>query len=116
MSKKCEMRSNSSLLWITLDWCKTTASRYLRWTRRVIISISNDRPNEQFEVGSLTNVRQRLQVDLGGDPMEFDDFCQSLSIGDRIRVLCDDGVLVAEKISQTQFELVHSQAMSQFIH
>ncbi|HEY2547785.1 MAG TPA: hypothetical protein VGI46_17065 [Candidatus Acidoferrum sp.] len=64
----------------------------------------------------MPNVKQRLQVDLNGNPVEFDEIIQSLSIGDRIRVLCDDGVLVAEKISQTQFELVHSQAMSQLIH
>jgi hypothetical protein len=115
MSKACQIRSISSSLWITLDWCKRTASRYLGWARRVIFSSSDGRANEQFEIGRLTTVKQRLQVDWGGNPMEFDDFCQSLSIGDRIRVLCDDGVLVAEKISQTQFELVHSQPISQFI-
>jgi len=35
--------------------------------------------------------------------MEFEEVVKVLNIGDRIRVLCDDGVVVAEKISQTQF-------------
>jgi hypothetical protein len=41
---------------------------------------------------------------------------KALNIGDRIRVLCDDGALVAEKISQTQFELIHCQVMSKLVH
>jgi len=32
--------------------------------------------------------------------MEFEELVKVLNIGDRIRVLCDDGVVVAEKISQ----------------
>ena len=39
-----------------------------------------------------------------------------LNIGDRIRVLCDDGVLVAEKISQTQFKLIYAQMLSELVH
>jgi hypothetical protein len=116
MSKKREMRSINSTLSIILDGCKRTASSYLRWARGVTFPTPDDRPNGQFEVVNSTNVKQPRQVDLCGDSMEFDEVIQTLSIGDRIRVLCDDGVLVAEKISETQFELVHSQAMSQFIH
>jgi len=41
--------------------------------------------------------------------MEFEEVVKVLNIGDRIRVLCDDGVVVAEKISPTQFELIHYQ-------
>ncbi len=39
-----------------------------------------------------------------------------LTIGDRIRFLCDDGVLVAEKMSQTQFKLVSAESMSKVVH
>lgn len=116
MSKKSQMMSNSSSLQVALDRCKRTVSRNLSRTRGVTFSTADDRSDEQFEVGSLTNVGHRLQVDLAGDEMDFDQFLQTLCVGDRIRVLCDDGVLVAEKISQTQFELIHSQAISEFIH
>jgi hypothetical protein len=39
-----------------------------------------------------------------------------LRVGERIQVLCDDGVIVAEKISHTQFKLIHCQAMSELVH
>lgn len=116
MSKKREMKSISSWLGVTLDWCRRTARRSLCRTRRVTFSTVDDHTNEQFEVGSLTKVKDGLQVHFRGNRMEFDEFSQSLSIGDRIRVLCDDGVLIAEKISPTQFELIHSQGISPFIH
>jgi len=48
--------------------------------------------------------------------MELEEFIQILRIGDRIRVLCDDGVVVAEKISQTQFKLIRCQMMSELVH
>ncbi len=48
--------------------------------------------------------------------MEFEEVVKVLNIGDRIRVLCDDGVVVAEKISPTQFELIHYQMISGLIH
>ena len=48
--------------------------------------------------------------------MEFEEVVKVLNVGDRIRVLCDDGVVVAEKISQTQFELIHYQMISGLIH
>lgn len=115
MSNKREMSFRSSLR-VTLDLCKWAKNKYLRWTKRATLSTVDDRANEQFEIGSLTKIKGRLHVDLGSHRMEFERFCQSLSIGDRIRVLCDDGVLVAEKISPTQFRPIHSQAMSQFTH
>lgn len=116
MSKKYGMWSFSSSPRVALDRCKRAASRNLSRTRGVTFPTADDHSDEQSEVGSLTKVRHRLQVDLAGDRMEFDQFLQNLCIGDRVRVLCDDGVLVAEKISQTQFELIHSETISQFIH
>ena len=41
---------------------------------------------------------------------------KTLSIGDRIRVFCDDGVVVAEKISQTQFKEIHVEMMAELVH
>jgi TusA-related sulfurtransferase len=48
--------------------------------------------------------------------MELEEAVKVLNIGDRIRVLCDDGVVVAEKVSETQFELIHYQMISDSIH
>jgi len=116
MSMNREMRSISSLLSAALDRCKRIVERYLRERRKAMLSAADGGESDPFEAGSLTNGQDALRVNLREDRMEFDEFLKSLSIGDRIRVLCDDGVLVAEKVSQTQFELVNSQVLSRFIH
>ena len=81
-----------------------------------MLSVGDGGENDPFEVGSLTNGQDGLRLNWREDRMELDEFLKSVCIGDRIRVLCDDGVLVAEKVSQTQFELVDSQLLSRFIH
>jgi len=48
--------------------------------------------------------------------IKFNELISVLRVGERIQVLCDDGVIVAEKISQTQFKLIHFQAMSELVH
>jgi hypothetical protein len=101
MPKKRELRSTTSPLSETWDWCKSTAGTY---------------QDNEFEVGRLTKVTDRLQIDFRGDRIEFDRFFDSLNAGDRVRILCDDGVLVVEKKSQTQFELVHAEAMAHLVH
>jgi hypothetical protein len=70
----------------------------------------------QFEVERVLNVSHPLNVDFSGKRVELRDFTDVLSIGDRIRVLCDDGVLVAEKISETQFKLIHAEPMTDLVH
>jgi hypothetical protein len=115
MSMKREMRRISSLLSASLDWCKRIVERYLR-ERRSMLSAAAGGETDPLEVGSLTNGQDGLQVNLREDRMEFEAFLTSLSIGNRIRVLCDDGVFVAEKVSETHFELVDSQVLSRFIH
>jgi hypothetical protein len=69
-----------------------------------------------FEVERVLNVSHPLHVDFSGKRVELRDFTDVLSIGDRIRVLCDDGVLVAEKISETQFKLIHAEPMTDLVH
>jgi hypothetical protein len=49
-------------------------------------------------------------------PAALTEFIKTLSIGDRIRVFCDDGVVVAEKISQTQFKEIHVEIMAELVH
>jgi hypothetical protein len=74
------------------------------------------RRENQFEVARVMNVSHPLDVDFAGERVELREFAKVLSIGDRIRVLCDDGVLVAEKISQTQFKLIHTETMTELVH
>jgi len=115
MSKRSGISGIRSLLAGMLDWCKKTAGS--RWRGRdAVWSATDGCRNEQVETPQLTDVRDALQVDFSGKPVDLKEFIERLHIGERIRVLCDDGVLVAEKISETQFKLIHSQMMSKFVH
>lgn len=67
-------------------------------------------------LAALEKVGHPVQIDFCGEHIELKEFMKALNIGDRIRVLCDDGVLVAEKISQTQFKLIHAQMLSELVH
>jgi hypothetical protein len=70
----------------------------------------------QFEVARVINGSDTLHVDCAGRRVEFGEFLKVLSIGDRIRVLCDDGVIVAEKISETGFKLIHAETTAELVH
>jgi hypothetical protein len=71
---------------------------------------------DRVEGRQSTMVGHAVQVDFCGERLELKEFTKALNIGDRIRVLCDDGVLVAEKISQTQFKLIQAQMLSELVH
>lgn len=60
--------------------------------------------------------KRTLEVNLCGERIELRNFIRVLRVGERIRVFCDDGVFIAEKISETQFALIDSQAFSKMIH
>jgi hypothetical protein len=62
------------------------------------------------------NVSQALHADFCGKRVELGEFIKVMSIGDRLRVLCDDGLLVAEKTSETQFKLIHAETMTELVH
>ena len=101
----------------TLDCCRRTAGRYWRGVRGIVRSVTDGRSRDrQLEQARLNKIRDPLRTDFCGERIELKELIKVLSIGDRIRVLCDDGVLVAEKISQTQFKLIHAQMMSKFVH
>lgn len=74
------------------------------------------RRHDQLEVAGATNINHALQTGSCQQPVELEEFIKVLGIGDRIRVFCDDGVLVAEKVSQTQFRLIHCQTISELVH
>ena len=68
---------------------------------------------------STTRRRQdELEVPIGSRQqlVKFNELIDVLPVGERSRVFCDDGVGVAEKISQTQFKLIHCQAVSELVH
>jgi len=88
-----------------LDWCKKAAGRYWRFAGGIIRLITFGRRYDEFAVSQANN---SVQVEFCGESIELREFIKILSIGDRVRLLCDDGLLVAEKISETQYKVIHS--------
>ena len=70
----------------------------------------------RLEVARVMNVSHPFQVDFAGKPVELSEFIKVLSIGDRIRVFCDDGVVAAEKISEMRFKLIHTETTAELVH
>ena len=116
MSKGHGMWGISLPLAAALDKCKNAARRYWRFASGLVWSIAARLRHDPFEVARPTNVNPPLEIDFCQRRMELEEFIQILRIGDRVRVLCDDGVVVAEKISQTQFKLIRCQMMSELVH
>lgn len=114
MSKKPGIQRISFPLSAALDSYKQMADRCLRVAGEMVSSIR--RRLNPFKVEERTKAGHPLEIGCRQNHMELQEFIKVLSIGDRIRVLCDDGVLVAEKISQTQFKLIDCQMASKLIH
>ena len=89
-----------------LDRCKRTAGRCWRFAGGMFQSTTARRRHDQLEV-PMGSCQQLIK---------FNELISELRVGERIQVLCDDGLIVAEKISQTQFKLIHCQAMSELVH
>jgi hypothetical protein len=70
-------------------------------------SRTNRRENSSA-VARPTNDFKTVQIDLGGGIAEFEEFTKAMRIGDRVRAYCDDGVIEAEKVSQTRFKLIYN--------
>ena len=116
MSKKCGIWAVGLSLSEALDRCKRTADRYRRLAGRIADQLRMVGREKQLEVTRVMNVNHPLHVDFDGKPVELREFVKVLSIGDRIRVFCDDGVVVAEKISQTQFKEIHAETTAELVH
>ena len=99
-----------------LDWCKRTAGKYRRFAGSIADQLRMVGRENQFDVARVLNVSHPLHADFAGERVELREFAKVSSIGDRIRVLCDDGVLVAEKISQTQFKEIQAETMTDLVH
>lgn len=78
--------------------------------------VSPNRRQYQSEVGRSKDTTCPSPMHPWRQGIELKEFINIMRIGDRIRVFCDDGVLVAEKISHTQFKLIDCQRVSGLIH
>ena len=116
MSKKRGIWAVGAPLSAVLDLCKRIADRCRRFAGRIADQFRMAGRENQKEVARVMKVRHPLQADFAGKPVELAEFIKTLSIGDRIRVFCDDGVVVAEKISQTQFREIHAETMAELVH
>jgi hypothetical protein len=116
MSKKRGIWAVSLLPSAVLDWCKRTAAKCRRFAGRIADQLRTVGRENQLDFARAMNGSDPLYVDFAGKRVELREFITRLRIGDRIRVFCDDGVLVAEKISETQFTLIHAQMMTESVH
>ena len=116
MAERRGISSVGLLLSAMLDRCKRTAARYWQCVSGIVRPTVGGHGSDPFESVRPVNVGQPPQIDFCGEDIELKELISMLTIGDRIRILCDDGVLVAEKISQTQFKLIDSQRMSKLVH
>lgn len=97
----------------TLAWCKKMINQYFRQVDPIDFAPANseDDPSDV----ALAAKGSPLRVYLGDDYIDLDELIAVLRVGDRIRLFCDDGLLVAEKVSHTQLKVVHSQTMPAWI-
>lgn len=97
----------------TFGACKRTVIKCWRFAERVVLSILSRNHSPK---GSTVEAGYGLVVEVGNERMDLREFASALPVGDRIRVLCDDGIVVAQKVSPTQFKLLDLQIMSESIH
>lgn len=116
MSKGPGTSRISLLLSAMLTWCKRAATRYWQGVSGIVRLVRGGCRSDPSEDVRPVNVGQPLRIDFCDEDIELKEILRMLTVGDRIRILCDDGVLVAEKMSQTQFKLVGAQSMSKLVH
>src|SRR5215467_2633942 len=108
MSKRIGIWGVSLSLSSARCWFKMVTNRSLAFADR-IVCFGERHPKDELEGMQETNRNQKLKIEFYGDRIELRELTEVLRIGDRIRLFCDDGVLVAEKISRTQLKIIHSQ-------
>jgi hypothetical protein len=116
MSKRSENWTASLSASATLDWCQRIVGKFLRFAGRIADQLRMAGKEKRFEVGRIMSHSHPVQVDLAGKRVELREFVRILNIGDRIRVFCDDGVLVAEKVSQTQLRIIQAERIAEGVH
>jgi hypothetical protein len=108
MSKEREIPTVNSPLSAVSDRCKRIAVRFRRFAVGIVRSITGRQQVPQFDAVQAVRIVH--------ENIELKESLKLLRIGDRLRVSCNDGILVVEKISQTQVKLVHSQAITELVH
>ena len=93
----------------TLDWCGKIINQCFRMGQADLFQPS---PSDcASDILPPAKGNYPIQVNFGEERVELNELIAVLRVGDRIRLFCDDGILVAEKVSQTQLRVVHSQTM-----
>jgi len=115
MSKRRGTSGISLLLSALIDSCKKTVKRYSQVVSGKARPTSGSRQSDGFEHPRAVNVTRPSRMDFCGEGVELEEITRLLTVGDRIRVLCDDGVITAEKISETQFKLIDFQMMPKLV-
>jgi hypothetical protein len=116
MSKKCGTKTAGAPLSAVLELCKKTAAKCRQFAARVAHEFRLVRQENPRELARATDASHTSFLDFAGRPTELSEFIKVLRIGDRIRVFCDDGVVLAEKISQTQFKEIHIETRAKLVH
>src|SRR5262245_15839051 len=116
MSRRRENWAASLSASATLDWWQRIVGKFLRFAGRIADQLRMAGRENRFEGGRIMSPSHPIQVDLAGMRVELMEFVRVLNIGDRIRVFCDDGVLVAEKVSQTQLRIIQAETTAEGIH
>ena len=93
----------------TLDWCGKIINQCFRFGQDDLFQPSTSECAPEILPAAKGNYP--IQVTFGEERIELNELIAVLRVGDRIRLFCDDGILVAEKVSQTQLRVVHSQTM-----
>ena len=108
MSKERQIPTVNSSLSAVSDRCKRIADRFRRFVVGIVRSTTERQQEPQFDVAQAVSIVH--------EGIELKESLRLLRIGDRLRVFCNDGILVVEKVSQTQIKLVHSQAITELVH
>jgi hypothetical protein len=108
MSKEREIPTLNSPLSAVSERCKRIKDRFRRFAVGIVRSITGRRQEPRLDVAQAVRIVH--------ENIELKESLKLLRIGDRLRVTCNDGMLVVEKISQTQVKLVHSQAITELVH
>jgi hypothetical protein len=116
MSRGSGICAVKSPLSAALLWFKKFASRYFWFAERIVRCKQRHRDNRIAVAPEASIMRPTLQIELCGGQIELKELTEVLRIGDRIRLFCNDGVLVAEKVSHTQLKVIQSQGLAELIH
>lgn len=114
MSKKFGIWVVTWPLSATMAWCKKIISQCFRSSEQPDSGRANCLDNSADALLAAT-ASYPLRIDFGENCMELNELIAVLRVGDRIRLFCDDGLLVAEKVSQTQLKVIHFQTMPALI-